>query len=274
MAITARPADATHELVERIVRRLLAGGAAAMAEPLPIPPGARAPGANMAAIIGPVAVERPTAPSLAPATAPSIAPVGELAIPSRVITAAELPSDLSAIRTVLVLDGAVLTPSARERLTAAGITIGTRSAPSAKAARSSSKSLAATAPAPTTESSPSEMINGLMVASDLGTAEEGPGPAIVAQLQRRGLTTQLTSVDDLLKRLPRGGRGLLLTQHPQKVVCDACRSPEIRAAQVASMSEVADVHRDLKPNLWVIDMRRLSLSAAVPIAAICLRTSG
>jgi hypothetical protein len=30
----------------------------------------------------------------------------------------------------------------------------------------------------------------------------------------------------------------------------------------------------LKPNLWVIDMRRLSLSAAVPIAAICLRTSG
>jgi hypothetical protein len=258
MSIPSRPIDPTHELVERIVRRLLTGGASALDEPLPIPPGAK-PETNVNSPQSPSSSRKPNDSSAG----------SELVIPLSLITGEALPKDLSTLRKLRVPAGAVLTPTARERLLTAGIAIETINQKSTTAQSTSS---AATTPSTSKTERSADQIKMLGIASEIGTAETGPGPALVAQLGRRGLQASLLKVDDLLQQVAQGSKGLILTEHPQRVVCEACRRSEIRAAHVTQLLEVPDVQADLQPNLWVLDMRRLSLAAAVPIAAACLRS--
>lgn len=95
------------------------------------------------------------------------------------------------------------------------------------------------------------------------------------QLATRGLLATSTDPDSLLKRIGQDpATGLVLSDLPAGFVCKACRNEAVRAAAVSELNELSAIAAQMKPNLWVIDMRRVSLSKAIVLAERCIRQQG
>ncbi|QDV84148.1 hypothetical protein [Planctomycetes bacterium TBK1r] len=142
---------------------------------------------------------------------------------------------------ILAVEGAVITPAAREEAAQRGIQI--QFAASGVASPSiTSSSNAANAQADT--SPPTEM----QLPDSLGN-----------QLARRGIT------------LPAGVE-ILWTDEPAAEVYRRCSGGQ-RAAMVSALSDVERFAAELSPNVWVLDRQKLNLVAAVNVAARIARCS-
>lgn len=92
------------------------------------------------------------------------------------------------------------------------------------------------------------------------------------QLASRGLTATPTDADALLKQVQDGrASGIALSDLPAGFVCMACRNESIRAATISELNELNPIASQMQPNLWVIDMRRVTLSKAIVLAERCIR---
>lgn len=106
--------------------------------------------------------------------------------------------------------------------------------------------------------------------ADTDQPERGEG--LSQQLARRNLQSTATCPDTLLgEAAAERARGIVLSDLPAPFVCHACRSPAVRAASVTELNELAAVEASLHPNVWVFDMRRVSLSKAIVLAERCHR---
>lgn len=131
---------------------------------------------------------------------------------------------------ILAVEGAVITPAAREEAVQRGIQI------QYAASSGASSSIAANAQADA--SPPTEM----QVPDSLGN-----------QLARRGIA------------LPAGVE-ILWTEQPAAEVYRRCSGGQ-RAAMVSALSDVERFAAELSPNVWVLDRQKLNLVAAVNVAA-------
>ncbi len=106
--------------------------------------------------------------------------------------------------------------------------------------------------------------------ADTDRAERGEG--LSQQLARRNLQVTATCPDTLLGEAAADrARGIVLSDLPAPFVCEACRTSSVRAASVAELNELAAVEASLHPNVWVFDMRRVSLAKAIVLAERCHR---
>jgi|GEM_PF-5920777 len=118
--------------------------------------------------------------------------------------------------------------------------------------------------------------NNQVAASGLALADADSvprGSAMGRQLATRGTEVEIRSVAELITAIDAGTvkGGLVLADLPAVVVCQACRQPAIRAAAVATLEEMQRIEAALQPQLWVLDMSRLSLSQAIALADRCGR---
>ena len=80
-------------------------------------------------------------------------------------------------------------------------------------------------------------------------------------------------LDDLVKQVTTiGVAGFVAANMPQSIVWQLHKQHNVRAAQVADVGEIAEIDRMVRPQVWVVDMRRQSLMSAVRLVERCLRT--
>ena len=77
--------------------------------------------------------------------------------------------------------------------------------------------------------------------------------ALESQLQRRGIALPV-------------GTDVLWTEQPAKAVFEHCQSGR-RAVMVAAFSDVERFADELRPEVWVLDRKKLNLAAAVNATA-------
>jgi hypothetical protein len=78
--------------------------------------------------------------------------------------------------------------------------------------------------------------------------------------------------NDLIERVAKGSTPAFVTANlPQQTVWDLCHNQNMRAAQVSDFQEATEVQQAMQPQVWVIDMRRQSLSTAIGLIQHCLR---
>ncbi len=141
---------------------------------------------------------------------------------------------------------AVITPSARDEARARGITIN-RGEP-----------IVSTTSQDPTSQSPTFQSPGSNRPNIIDRATPDRAAAIARQLARRGVHCCSAKI--------------VLSDTPAKDLYDQCvREGEV-AAMVGSIAEVQRFARELDVTTWVLDMKRLSLTAAVNVASQIART--
>jgi hypothetical protein len=178
------------------------------------------------------------------------------AVDDRVISSNTIAGLAGGITELFVDGAAVITPSAHDEARARGITInrGERivSTASPATASPSTKPHATKPHATTSHAAPSE---GPTV---IDRVTPDRAAAIVRQLAGRGIRHCSAKI--------------VLSDTPAKDLYDQCvREGEV-AAMVGSIAEVQRFARELDVTTWVLDMKRLSLIAAVNVASQIART--
>ncbi len=152
---------------------------------------------------------------------------------------------------IIAVEGAVVTPAAREEAVQRGIQI----------------QYAAPGVAVSNIAAPSITSSGITSTSGAANAQADASPptemqvpqSLAIQLARRGIT------------LPAGVE-ILWTDEPAAEVYRRCSGGQ-RAAMVSALSDVERFAAELSPNVWVLDRQKLNLVAAVNVAARIARCS-
>ncbi|NND95906.1 MAG: hypothetical protein HKN47_01100 [Pirellulaceae bacterium] len=164
---------------------------------------------------------------------PTVTDATAASVDDKIVTVATI-DQLTGTPSQLFIDAkAIVTPAARDAASDRGIVI-TRSVSLPPAQR----------PKPI-ESTSQEII-------DIQHPERAI--AVAAQLARRGIASL-------------GGTRVVLSETPAADVFDFCQRKRERAVMVTTIHDVDRFERELKPTIWVLDMKRLNLIAAVNIAA-------
>ena len=147
---------------------------------------------------------------------------------------------------IIAVEGAVVTPAAREEAVQRGIQI-QYAAPGVAVSNIAAPSITSTSGAANAQ-------------ADASPPTEMQVPQSLAiQLARRGIT------------LPAGVE-ILWTDEPAAEVYRRCSGGQ-RAAMVSALSDVERFAAELSPNVWVLDRQKLNLVAAVNVAARIARCS-
>lgn len=180
-----------------------------------------------------------------PASAPQESDRHCFAFADRVISVDSLAEVPAGVERVLVETSAVITPAARDLACQRGI-VWIRQGET---------------PLPARE---------VLLIADTDSSARAAG--LSHQLASRGISATPNDPDALLKKIQDGrAGGLVLSDLPAGFVCAACRTDSVRAAAVSELNELNPIAAQMRPNLWVIDMRRVSLSKAIVLAERCIR---
>ena len=181
-------------------------------------------------------VRRVIADVLAGAVTPTHNQISRLCLTDRrVITLADVEDKLVGKSELIARPGAVITPAAKDLLRAKSITI-VRDQQS-----KNTKQTASTDPA--------------ILIADVNNEDRGIAFAKQVHL-RTGKSTQSVVVAEA---------NIVLADLPQPVVCEICRSGR-DAVQIGAFADVRSIAAVMQPNVWVLDMKRLNLVAAVNVA--------
>ncbi|MEZ6087798.1 MAG: hypothetical protein R3C05_07210 [Pirellulaceae bacterium] len=158
----------------------------------------------------------------------------------RVITLADVEGKLAGKRELIAADNAVITPATVDLLRASSVSI-VRVQKTCRMKQNTSA-------------------NQSILISDVNN--EDRGVAFSKQLQlRTGKVALGAAMTDA---------SIVLADLPQPVVCDLCRSGR-DAVQVAAIADVKAIAAVMQPKVWVLDMKRLNLIAAVNVALNTLK---
>lgn len=110
---------------------------------------------------------------------------------------------------------------------------------------------------------------------DPGHSDRGRGTALANQLRRRGLTPAVVTGafhEALAAPLSHSaGVAVVLADLPAVAVWQASRHAQARPAALDRIDGIASLQAAMDPNVWVLDLSRLSMPLAVAIAERCLR---
>lgn len=154
-------------------------------------------------------------------------------ISDRVVTARTIEQIGSSQKVVVVREGAVITPAAKDVARELGIDI----------VCGSITDKPETEPNHTTT-------NGTCLLTDPDDPQRGA--AVATQLKKRNVNLR--------------GTRIVLTDSPAAMVVAEVRRGEV-AVMISSLAEVDRFARECSPTVWVLDMKRLNLPAAVNVAA-------
>jgi hypothetical protein len=160
-----------------------------------------------------------------------------LRVADRVVTMARLSGQLNGITQVEVSPGAIVTPLVVDELREQGIRL--ERAPAARARNPK----AADAPP-------------LVLMADAAQARRVT--PLLEQLAVNWHHLPASDAADQTAELPTSGRTIVLTADWARVVCQANRRPQLRAAVVCSTATVQQACRQTDPNVLVIDATPLS----------------
>lgn len=170
---------------------------------------------------------------------------GRFTFADRVISVDSFAAVPAGVDEVLVEPSAVITPAARDLARHRGIALVRRG------------------------ESPLPKQDALLIA-DTDSPDRAAG--LSHQLVSRGVAATSTNPDAVLQQVQNGRAiGLVLSDVPAGFVCAACRNGSVRAAAISELNELPQIESQMQPNLWVIDMRRVSLSKAIVLAERCIR---
>ena len=107
------------------------------------------------------------------------------------------------------------------------------------------------------------------------TAVPERGLALQRQLSLRGLAVEANELDSLRRNCQANPRafGLIVSALPAIDVDWAGRCHAMRAAVVDSVDLVRRTFSRFRPQVWVLDAERLTLSGLVAVAETCIRTT-
>jgi hypothetical protein len=250
------------ELIERIARRLISGGADALLHPLPIP------ATTPSDVVGPRLTNQPSSTStpidpIATTTAGTITSATPAdphcaSIADRVVTIASLQSLNADTRSIRVPANAVITPSARDMLQSRRMEIIRQSLPQESSTTKSKR-----------PASMGQVAKGPLWIFD--TRSNSQAASLQKQLAARRDCRIAATMDAALAAL-QGDRSddvvvLVLTDRPATVACQANRNHWVRAAIVRGIVELADLREQLQPNAWIFDIRHCSLATIASFGA-------
>ncbi|XZE52241.1 hypothetical protein SH139x_003926 [Planctomycetaceae bacterium SH139] len=184
-------------------------------------------------------------------------------LPERVISLRELENLPAETKQVRVATAAVITPAAADELRRRGIAIERGAV--ASVANQSIKVENATSGQPSAEET---SLWGYISDAD-GTSR---ATAVAKQLTLRGLPVSVADSQQLPSLLVAGALGILLSPLPAVDVDRWGRELGMVTAAVDSPQHVLRIAAAMAPQVWVLDTERLTLSAIVAVAAVCLRT--
>lgn len=185
---------------------------------------------------------------------------GPLRIDQRLITVETLNVLPSGCRGVVVPARAVITPAAKDEAKQRGVQIQCvdreRQDPTAER----------------TSGSAGQSSSRVRIA-DADDAARGQG--LAAQLLSRGRAVRSGTVDEALAEVAGSPNqvAVILSNEPAAIVCRACRSERVRAAAIDSHQQLERVSIALRPNVWVLDMQRISIPQAAALADRCARSA-
>ncbi|MEM9586102.1 MAG: hypothetical protein AAGA03_02375 [Planctomycetota bacterium] len=159
---------------------------------------------------------------------------------SGVVSVASIEQVGQEIQSIVVSPGVVVTPAARDAANQRGIEI--------------HGGLAGTQSSLEPDASASRLMEQPVGHAGSSTHSHPHRNAWLSQLDRRGLRAQQVA-------------HVLISDDPASQVWQLCQRG-VRAVVVSRLADVGRFHRDLQPQRWVLDMKRLSLIEAVNVAVM------
>jgi len=184
-------------------------------------------------------------------------------LPQRVISLRELDNLPAETKQLRIVTAAVITPAAADELRRRGITV-------ARGAAEPVANQSIEVESVTPGQRPAEAISPWGYVSDVeGTSRAA---AVAKQLTLRGLPVNVAESQKLPSLLGAGAVGILLSPLPAVDVDRWGRELGMVTAAVDSPQQALRIAAGMSPQIWVLDTERLTLSAIVAVAGVCLRT--